>query len=119
MVKIYHNPRCRKSREALQMIEDHNIEADVILYLETPPAEETIADLIKKSEHRTKDFVRTNETEFKENFKGKNLSDEDYVAAIARFPKILQRPIVETKDKAIIARDHESFKEWLKILSLR
>ena len=73
MIKIYHNPRCRKSREGLQILENSGKEFEIIKYLEDIPSEEELAKIIKKLNINPIQLVRKNEKVWKENFKGKDL----------------------------------------------
>lgn len=113
-IKIYHNPRCRKSREALQIIKHHNFDPKIILYLENPPDKKMLSQIINYSGLPVKNFVRTGEEAYKANYKGKDLSENEILEAFEKFPKLLQRPIVVKGDRAIIARDAEKLEAWLK-----
>ncbi|KTD22572.1 arsenate reductase (glutaredoxin) [Legionella londiniensis] len=105
---IYHNPRCSKSRQALDILRQHGIEPVIVEYLKSPPDIETLKTL---SEHfLLQEFVRVNEPEFKE--LGLSLDDKDRILKeISKEPKLLQRPIVAYKGKAIIGRPPEKVME--------
>lgn len=109
-ITIYHNPRCSKSRMALEMLQSHHLNPVVIEYLKTPISFE---QLVKLSSHfELCDFVRTTETLFKE--LGLNLSDEQQLlAAVFKYPILMQRPIVTLNAKAIIARPPEKILELI------
>jgi len=110
--RIYHNPRCSKSRATLELLRDRGIEPEIIEYLKTPPAAKELKDLLDKLGLEPKDIVRTGETEFKE--AGIDLADADYdtiIALIGNYPKVLQRPIVETEHAARIGRPPEQVLE--------
>ena len=113
---IYHNPRCSKSRQTLQIIKDHGIQPTIVEYLKTPLNKlelESISRLLKK---RPKDFVRKNETDFKENnIKDIIENDIELINKMVNFPKIIERPIIIYKDKAVIGRPPENV---LKLLHL-
>ncbi len=108
---VYHNPRCSKSRLALKYIEEHGNEAEVIEYLKDLPSKKELKDVIKKLGISAEDLLRKNESDFKENYKGKELSEDEWVAAMIKFPKLIERPIVIYKNRAIIARPAERIEE--------
>jgi len=111
---IYHNPRCSKSRQTLQIIKDHGIQPTVVEYLKTPLNNlelESVSRLLKK---RPKDFVRKSEIDFKEN-NIKNIIENDIelINKMVKFPKIIERPIVVFRGKAVIGRPPEKVLELL------
>ena len=110
-MEIYHNPRCRKSRETLQLIRDHKVEPDIVLYLETPPDAATLKSILDKLGIPAEKLIRRTEAIFKENFKGKKLSEDEWIAAMVQFPKLIERPIVIEGDKAILGRPPENVEE--------
>jgi len=112
-MKIYHNPRCRKSREGLQILEDSKKEFEVILYLENPPSEEELKSIISKLGIPPLDLVRKGEADWKENFKRKDLSDDEIIKAMVNYPKLIERPIVIAGDKGVVGRPPERIKELL------
>ncbi len=114
MIKIYHNPRCTKSRQALELLQKKGITPQVILYLEQAPTKTEIKDILSKLKLSARDIIRKNEDEFKEqNLADKTLSEEDLIAAIAKTPKLLERPIVINGNKACIGRPTENILEIL------
>ncbi len=104
MTTIYHNPRCRKSRETLEILEQKNEDITIIKYLETPPNKEELSEIINLLGILPIDLVRRNETIWKENFKGKDMTDDEIIKALADHPKLIERPIVIKNNKAIIGR---------------
>lgn len=112
-MKIYHNPRCRKSRETLQLIQDAGIEPEVVEYLKTPPGKKELRDLISMLGIKPEQLIRKQEKEFKENYKGKVLSDSEWIDAMVEHPKLMERPIVVEGKKAILGRPPENVKELL------
>ncbi len=108
MIQIYHNPRCKKSREGVAFLEDAQIDFEIFKYLETPPNSEEVKDLLEKLSYTPIQLVRKNEPVWKENFKGKEMSDNEIIHALTNFPKLIERPIVIHKNKAVIARPTES-----------
>jgi len=107
-MKIYHNPRCRKSRETLNIIQNHGIEPEVVLYLETPPSRQEIREVLAKLHMRAEDLVRKEEKLYKDEYKDRQLSEEEWVNILADNPKLIQRPVVINGKKAIIGRPPES-----------
>ncbi len=77
-MKIYHNPRCSKSRQTLQLIEDKNEKVEIIEYLKTPPSKEELRDILKKLDKNVEDIIRKGEPIFKEKFQGKEFSEEEW-----------------------------------------
>lgn len=111
MIKIYHNPRCRKSREGLQILENSGKEFEIIKYLEDIPSEEELAKIINKLNINPIQLVRKNEKVWKENYKGKDLSDHEIVKAMIENPKLIERPIIINNNKAVIGRPPETILE--------
>ena len=108
MITIYHNPRCRKSRETLQILVDNNLEFKVIEYLKVQLSKTQIETLINKLGIDPIELVRRNEDIWKKNYKGKELSGNEIVQVLYENPKLIERPIVELNDKAIIGRPPEN-----------
>lgn len=102
---IYHNNRCGKSRCALQVLEESGTPFDLIEYLKTPLTATEIRDLLKKLGKKPLEIIRTKEAVFRENYQGKNLTDEGWIAALVEHPILIERPIIVRGDKAWIARD--------------
>ena len=104
MTTLYHNPRCRKSREALQLLQQANEPIEIVLYLKDALGENEIKNILGKLEISAIDLVRKNELTWKENYKGKILTEDQIVAAMAKHPKLIERPIAVKNGKAIIGR---------------
>ncbi len=113
MIKIYHNPRCRKSREGLQIIEESGQEFEIVKYLEEVPTKAELIRLIEKMGIAPLDLVRKNEAIWKENFKDKSLSDDEVISAMIEHPKLIERPIVVNGPKAVVGRPPEQIKSIL------
>lgn len=111
MIKIYHNPRCRKSREGLQILEESGKDFEIVKYLENTPTKEELSDIIKLLGIKPIDLVRKNESIWKENYKNKQLSDNETITAMVKNPKLIERPIVVNKNKAIVGRPPENIKK--------
>ena len=112
-MKILHNPRCRKSREGLKILEDSGQEFKVVEYLKEPLTQEELADIISKLDIKALDLVRKNEKEWKDNFKGREMKEDEIVAAMAAHPKLIERPIVISGDRAVIGRPPENIHELI------
>ena len=106
-MKIYHNPRCSKSRQTLALLEEKGINPEIILYLQDHPTKKDIQDLLSKLGIPASKLIRKGEQIFKDNYKGKDLSEEEWIDAMVKFPKLIERPIVIKGDKAIIGRPPE------------
>ena len=107
-MKIYHNPRCSKSRQTLAIIEEHNKEVEIIKYLEDVPTEQTLKALLEKLGMEPLDLVRKNEPIWKTTYKNKELTNDQILKALVEHPKLIERPIVVKGDKAIIGRPPEN-----------
>lgn len=108
MIKIYHNPRCRKSREGLALIINSGNEFKIIEYLKETPSKDELKNIIDLLEINPLELVRKNEKVWKDNYKGKDLSDEAIIKAMVEHPKLIERPIVINGLKAVIGRPPES-----------
>jgi arsenate reductase len=106
-MKIYHNSRCSKSRNSYNLLNERGIDFETVEYLKTPLTKEELQDLLVKLDIPAKELIRKGEAVFKENFKGKELSEEAWIDAMLKFPKLIERPIVVKGDKAVIGRPIE------------
>lgn len=113
-MKIYHNPRCSKSRDSYNLLTEKEIDFETIEYLKTPLTKEELTDVLAQLSIPAKDLIRKGEKDFKENFKGKELSEEQWIEAMLAFPKLIERPIVVKGDKAVIGRPLEKVIELIK-----
>ena len=109
--KLFHNPRCSKSRSALCLLEDKNMVFDIVEYLKDSPSKQDIVEILQKLKMDAKDPIRKGEPDFKENFKGKELTENEWIEAMIQYPKLIERPIVILGDKAVIARPTEKINE--------
>ncbi|AZE84507.1 Uncharacterized protein YfgD [Pseudomonas orientalis] len=111
---LYHNPRCSKSRGALELLEARGLTPTVVRYLETPLNAAQVEALLAKLGLGARQLLRTGEDEYKSlNLADASLSEGQLIAAIAAHPKLMERPILETADKAIIGRPPENVLEIL------
>jgi arsenate reductase len=112
--RIYHNPRCSKSRAALALLEERGLELEIIEYLETPPSKTVLRKLLEKLDGRALDLVRTGEPEFKSAITtGRKPTVEEILDLLVATPRLLQRPIVEIGGRARIGRPPERVLELL------
>jgi arsenate reductase len=107
-MKIYHNPRCSKSRNTLAIIESKTSVIEIIDYIKNPIKFEEIKLIIEKLKIKAISLVRINESIWREHYKGKEMTDEEVIKAIIEHPKLMERPIVTTNKKAIIGRPPEN-----------
>lgn len=111
---LYHNPRCSKSRGALELLQARGLSPSIVLYLETPPDAAQLRDLLGKLGIRARQLLRSGEDEYKTlNLTDQSLSDEALIAAMAAHPKLIERPILVVGDKAVIGRPPENVLELL------
>lgn len=113
-VTIYHNPRCRKSREGLKLLQDHGIEPKIIKYLEDPPSEQELDRLLRLMDMSPYDLLRKQEKEFKElNLKEQKENRQALIHAMVTHPRLIQRPIVVKGDQAVLGRPAENILDIL------
>ncbi|MEX0290549.1 MAG: arsenate reductase (glutaredoxin) [Flavobacteriaceae bacterium] len=113
MIKIYHNPRCAKSREGLAVLEKSGKDFEIVLYLKDTPSKKELESILKKLGYSAMELIRKNEAVWKEHFKGKELSEEALIEAMVTYPKLIERPIVITEKKAVVGRPADKIKELL------
>ena len=107
-ITIYHNPRCSKSRNTLALLEENGVTPKVVLYLETPPGAGEIKELLKKLGMRAGELVRRGEDDYKAAGLDRESSDAEIVRAMARYPKLIERPIVVKGSRAVLGRPPEN-----------
>ena len=106
---IYHNPRCSKSRQTLEILKKQNVDTEIVLYLETPPSAEEVTSILQKLGLSSRDIIRKGEEEYKLlNIKDQSLTENELIAFMSGNPKLIERPIVVKDDKAIIGRPPEN-----------
>jgi arsenate reductase (glutaredoxin) len=103
MLKIYHNPQCKKSRAGLQFLRDVGKPFEIVEYLKNPPTEKQFEKLLVKLNKKPMEVIRTQEEYYKKNLKGKKFNDHEWIRIIQQNPRLLQRPIIEKDYKAVIA----------------
>lgn len=105
---MYHNPRCRKSRETLQLIQENGVQVEVVEYLKEVPSVQELTHLIELLGITPEQLLRKGEAVYKEQFKGKSLSDKEWIKAMVEHPKLIERPIVVKGNQAILGRPPEN-----------
>jgi arsenate reductase len=111
---LYHNPRCSKSRAALELLQSRGLTPDVVLYLDTPPDAAQLRDVLGKLGIGARQLLRTGEEAYKQlNLADPGLDEEQLIAAMIAHPKLIERPILVADDKAVIGRPPENILELL------
>ena len=111
---IYHNPRCSKSRQTLELIKDKGIEPEIIHYLEKPPTVSVLSKIVDYLQMKPRDLLRKGEEEYKSfNLKDMSLNDSTILKIMSENPKLIERPIVLSGNKAIIGRPPENVLELI------
>ncbi len=114
MIKIYHNPRCKKSRAGLKYLDGKGVDFEVVEYLKNPISEDEFKDILIKLNLKPQDMIRTQEDIYKKQFKGKNFVDEEWVKIMVENPKLIKRPIVVKDYKAVWADPPDNMDELFK-----
>lgn len=111
-VRIYHNPRCSKSREALALLEERGLEIEAINYLQAPPDNATLSALLKELGLTARELMRRKEDVYRElNLDSAELSEAQLVQAMVDYPKLIERPIVQANGRTIVARPPQRIEE--------
>ena len=110
---IYHNPRCSKSRQSLALLRENGVEPEVMEYLKTPLDEVGLRDVIDKLGLKAHEVVRTKEEPYQQLALSPDSSEEEVIAAIVKYPILMERPIVVKGDSAVIGRPPENVQELL------
>jgi arsenate reductase len=113
-IKIYHNPRCSKSRQTLQLLKDNNIEPEIVKYLETPPTREELEQILVLLGLEPRELMRRREKEYKAlGLDDPNLTRDQLIDAMIEHPRLIERPIVLKDGKAALGRPPENVLEIL------
>jgi arsenate reductase len=112
-MKIYHNPRCGKSRQTLALLTENGIEPEIVLYLKDIPSKKELKAILKKLGIKAEELIRKGEQAYKDNYKNKSLTEEQWIEAMIKYPKLIERPIVINGSKAILGRPPENVLELL------
>lgn len=113
MITIWHNNRCSKSRDSLNLLNEKNESIELFEYLKTPPTFDQIREVLQKLNIPAIELVRKSEEVFKTNFKDKNLTEEEWIQAFVEYPVLIERPIVIKGNRAVIGRPIENVIELL------
>lgn len=113
MIQIYHNPRCQKSRTALEYIESTGEKIEVIEYLKTPPTVKELTAVLALLKVKPLDIVRKKEALYIEKYKDKSFTDAQWIRILVENPILIERPILVSGKKAAIARDAESLENFI------
>ena len=114
MITIYHNPRCSKSRQGLDLVKESGQDFEIRDYTREPLSEEELRSLLQSLNMAPLELVRTEEKLWKENYKGKDLNDDELVRIMTQHPSLIQRPIVVKYEKAVVGRPSENISDLLK-----
>lgn len=107
-MQYLHNPRCSKSRGALELLHERGIEPDIVAYLDTPPSPAELRELLRKLGLPARDLLRTGEDEYRElGLDDASLSEERLIEAMAAYPRLIERPVFVVGDRAVIGRPIE------------
>ena len=112
-MKIYHNPRCRKSREGIKYLESKKINFEVIDYIKNNLSSEQIRNILKKLQLKPIEIVRKNEAIWKEKYKGKDFTDDQLIRILSNEPKLIERPIIVSEKLGVIGRPVENIDRLL------
>lgn len=113
LMRIFHNPRCSKSRGTLTLLEENGIKPEIILYLDTPPTREELTALLARLGMQPSELVRKNEAVCQEHYADREMSEADWLEAMLKHPVLIERPIVVSGDRAVIGRPPEKVLELL------
>ena len=108
MLKIYHNPRCSKSRETLELINKKGVAVEVVEYLKNVPSTKELKDVLMKLHLKPEQIIRKSEAIYKEKLKGMKFSDEEWIQIMIENPILIERPIIVKNNKAVIGRPPEN-----------
>lgn len=110
-ITIYHNGECSKSKSALGILQESNIPHNTRWYLAEPLTKDELTELLIKLRMQPSELVRRNEPLYKENYEGKEISEQEWLDILVKHPILIERPIVEKGNKAVVARPAERMKE--------
>ena len=110
---IYHNPRCRKSREAIRFLEEIGVSFNIVKYLDQPFDVNSLGEVLKKIDMKPSEILRRKEILWKKEYDCKNLSEDQILELLVEQPRLIERPIVTVGNKGVLARPIESLIEFL------
>ncbi len=112
-MKLYHNARCQKSREALALLQEKGASPQIVLYMKEPLLPGDLETLLEKLAIPAGDLIRKKEKVWKDEFAEKELSEDELILAMIEYPQLMERPVLETVDKAIVGRPPEKVLELI------
>ncbi|RTL40234.1 MAG: arsenate reductase (glutaredoxin) [Rhodocyclaceae bacterium] len=110
-VRVYHNARCSKSRSACTLLQEKGVALEIVEYLKTPPSRAELAELVRKLGVPAESIVRTGEDIYKSDYKGRALSEDEWLDALVAHPILIERPIVVCGERAVVGRPPEKVLE--------
>jgi arsenate reductase len=110
---IYHNPRCKKSRAGLAFLQENGIDPEIRLYLSEQLSATELGKLIMKLNIPASELVRKQEEQYKKELKGLNFNDDEWIRIYLENPRLIRRPIIEDKYKAVIGDPLENMQQLL------
>ncbi|KPL17084.1 MAG: arsenate reductase [Bacteroides sp. SM23_62] len=113
MIRIYHHPRCRKSRAGLEYLRDTTVDFETIDYIKNGITEEEIREILTKMNTTPSNLVRTQEDYYKKQLKGKDIPGDDWISILAENPRLIKRPIIVTEHKAVLGQPPENIDNLL------
>lgn len=111
---VYHNPQCSKSRCAIAFLEEKKVDFEIRNYLVDSPSEMELSELVERLGIPAENLVRKSESVYKEIYAGKKMTNQKWIKAMVKYPKLIERPIVISNDKAVIARPTELIESLIK-----
>ena len=113
MIKIYHNPKCKKSREGLKYLQEKGIDIEIVNYIKEGITEQELSEIVMKLNIKPANIVRTQEELYRKELKGRNFTDREWIKILSENPRLIERPIVMAKHKAVIAQPPDKADELL------
>ena len=107
-MKIYHNPRCSKSRQTLSIIQEKGVEVEIVEYLKYPPSNNELKEVLNKLGMKPEQILRKGEAIYKEKYKGNSFTDDEWIEIMTSNPILIERPIVVRGDNAVMGRPPEN-----------
>jgi len=112
-MEIYHNPRCQKSRQTLKILQEAKVDFEIRKYLEDPPTFDELRSILEKLDIKPLALIRKNEGIYKNELKGQDLSDDEWIELMVEHPRLIERPIVIHGERAVLGRPPENVRELL------
>lgn len=114
MLKIYHNPQCKKSRAGLQHLQSFKLPFEIVEYIKNPLSEKQLEQLLMKLNLRPQEIIREQEEYFQKNLKGKNFLHHEWIRILVENPRLIRRPILESEYKAVVGDPLENINHLIK-----